>query len=719
MDDSLSTPGPTSNTESTTRAMGLGPRLLFWLAPAVLFAIAFLARDVRLGSFSWPDEVTWTARSIAFYSGLAQGDLEATHQTDHPGVVPMWGYGGLLSLRALLHGDLADLYTMTTERKLQDIPGMLATEALWTVMVTSLTVVGVYLLLKRVLDARVSFLVALMVALDPFFLVQSRVVHVDAIFTSFMTLSALALAVYLVHPTRKRYLVLSAIVGGLAFGTKSPALVLVPLVTGGLALRLLLNRDGPDGRAGEHWRRRLAWAALALLAWLGIAWASFLVVWPAAWRDPLRLTSLVILGSRWGVVTSHGFNYFLGQVNPAPGPLFYLVVGPLRMTPLTLIFAPLGGVLFLLDLRRARRQGLSGRLTVLAMALALVIGYGAGISFSAKKGDRYLLPIYPMLEVLAALSLSALLNWLGRRWRILAGDRRQFAVALVSVLFVALFWLPLAPYYGAFFNPLLGGGQAAVWAFPFGQGEGLDLAAAYLNQKEDAERLRVASFYPEELQAYFRGDVISLRRGEWSKTWLYSDYVVFYVSQVQRKLPTAALVDFFSAQDPEYVARLGGVDFVRIYPSPVLLSGHQPNVEQRFDPLRLGEELGLVGYALTADRTEPGEATFATLYWQALKQLDRDYEIQVRLIDQEGQIAWQQVGPPFEGYFPTWWWRPGQTMYDRYRIDLSDDLPPGEYWLLVAAREPESDQMLTPHGPRNDAWPDALVVGAIRVESTP
>ena len=310
----MSTPNPADRTETATPAARRGRRLLPWLAPIALFLIAYVARDVRLGSFSWPDEVTWTARSVAFYAGLAGGDLEATHQSDHPGVVPMWGYGGLLSLQALLRGNVAELYTMTTERELQDIPGMLATEALWTVLITSLTVVGVYLLLKRVLDARVGFLAALMVALDPFYLVHSRVVHVDAILTSFMTLSALALAVYLVRPTRKRYLVLSAVTGGLAFATKSPAVVLAPLVLGGLLLRVILQRDAPRGWAGGPPGRRLLWAVLSLAGWLAITWATFLAVWPAAWMKPLELTSLVLLGSRWGVVTSHQFNYFMGQV---------------------------------------------------------------------------------------------------------------------------------------------------------------------------------------------------------------------------------------------------------------------------------------------------------------------------------------------------------------------------------------------------------------------
>ena len=35
---------------------------------------------------------------------------------------------------------------------------------------------------------------------------------------------------------------------------------------------------------------------------------------------------------------------------------------------------------------------------------------------------------------------------------------------------------------------------------------------------------------------------------------------------------------------------------------------------------RLGDGLGLVGYALDADRAHSGEELYATLYWQALAQ---------------------------------------------------------------------------------------------------
>jgi hypothetical protein len=677
---------------------------LRWLLPVLLFAIAFFARNVRLGSFAWPDEVTWTARSVAFYAGLSQGDLTATHQADHPGVVPMWGYGGLLSLRALLDGSLPELYTMITERQLQNIATMLATEALWTVLITSLTVVGIYLLLNRVLGARVSFLAALLVALDPFYLVHSRVVHLDAILTSFMVLSALALAVYLVHPTLKRYLVLSAVMGGLALATKSPALMLLPLVAGGLALRVILHRNQPNGWVGGSWVQRLGWAGLSLLAWTGLGWVVFLAVWPAAWLDPLHMTALVVLGSRWGIVASHEFNYFMGQVMAMPGPLFYLAVGPLRMTPLTLIFVPLSSLLLLVDLRRGWRQGLSARLAVLAVGLALVVGYAVGMSLSAKKGDRYLVPIYPMLDVLAALALAALLAWLGRRWRPLAGKGWQLAIALVLIALMALFWLPLAPYYGAYFNPLLGGGKTATWAFPFGQGEGLDLAAEYLNQKEQAEYLRVASFYPEEFAIYFDGQVVSLRRKEWSKTWLFSDYVVFYVSQVQRELPDAELVDFFKGREPEYTARIGDVDFAWVYKSPLLLSGAPPAASEPAWAV-FGDKIALTGYTVGQTALSPGDLWDLTLHWQALRPPEANYYVALRLVEPAGEVVWQTDWRPFDDYYPSGLWRVGWTEYDRQTLALPASLAPGQtYCLEVRLLDSADDTPLSLASGGQGAW---------------
>ena len=682
-----------------------------WVRPViglVLLVMALAARAPALGSFSWPDELTWLERSAAFVTALEKGDFAGTYLSDHPGVLPMWGFGGALYLHARLTGDRTALDALAAEGYQGDVPAQLATAAWFTVVSTSLAVLLAYWLLIPLLGDAGAALAGLLIALDPFYLTQSRVVHVDALLTSFMLLSVLSLLRFLKDPSQRRYLLLSSVMGGLALSSKTPALFLVPLTGLALALQWLLRRVGRSDWGG------LGQVAVAFAAWLVAGWGAFVVLWPAAWTRPFYFTYRLFRVTQWSGVVSHGSSFFLGQVVDDPGSFFYWVVLGFRLSPLVLPLLVVSLVLLVL----AWRQKKDIRLPF--VGLSFVLFFTVMVSLAAKKGERYLLPVFPLADIVAAWTIVFLVGaWTRQARHRLRWQRVGYGAAVLLVLFSSILWLRLAPHYGAYFDPLLGGGPAAAQAFPFGQGEGLDLAAGYLNDKKKSNELLAISFYPEQFSYYFDGDTTSLRRGDWDKTWLFADYVVFYVSQVQRKLPTAALVDFFSAQAPEYVARLGGVDFARVYPSPVLLSGEQPAVEQRLDSLRLGEELGLVGYALSADRAEAGETMFVTLYWQALKQLDRDYEIQMRLIDQEGQIAWQQAGHPFEGYFPTWWWRPGKTMYDRYRIELPADLVPGEYGLLVAARDPGSDLVLTPHGPTNDAWPDALIVGALGVEGTP
>jgi hypothetical protein len=155
------------------------------------------------------------------------------------------------------------------------------------------------------------------------------------------------------------------------------------------------------------------------------------------------------------------------------------------------------------------------------------------------------------------------------------------------------------------------------------------------------------------------------------------------------------------------------VDFALVYRSPVLLSGQPPAVEGRPEGAWLGDRLALTGYALGAERIEPGQALDASLIWQAVEQLGLDYEFEVRLVAEDGQVVWQQAGQPFEGRFPTSWWRPGHAMVDRYRIELPAGLAPGAYWLTVSARNPANGQALAPQGMVDGRWPDGLAIGPL------
>lgn len=684
--------------ESTRRKASLAAGL------ALLF-IALVTRYTALGSFSWPDEQTWLERSSAFVLALERGDLEGTYLTDHPGVVPMWGFGAALALRAWLTGDHAALEALAAENYQGDYPAQLAAAATFTVILTSLAVVAAYALLIPLVGRAGAALGGLLLALDPFYLVHSRIVHVDGILASIMLLSVLALLLYLQRPHRRRFLFLSGLLAGLALLTKTPALFLIPLTALALGLQWLLRRLG-----------REAWGSLGQVAgafglWLASAAATFWLAWPAAWTNPFFFVYRIYRASRWGVVVSHGSNFFLGRVVDDPGPLFYPVVLPFRLSPLVMVLLPLALVALFFAWRRRRDVRLP------LVSLAFLVFFTVMVSLAAKKGDRYLLPAFLPAAVLAAWTLNAGLEGLSARLR---GSRwpewLPYAGAVVLVSLVSLIWLRLAPHYGAYFNPLVGGGPAAEGAFAFGQGEGLEVAAEYLNRQEGIEESLAVTFYPPQFRYYFDGEATSLRRGEWDKTWLFADYVVFYISQIQRQEPTPELVAFFLAQEPEYVARLGGVRFARVYRSPVLLSGQPPAIEESFQDRRLGGELGLSGLALGDEGLRPGQELYVTLAWQALVQMGLDYELDLRLVDGEGQVLWAHAGQAFDGYSLTSWWRPGRTQYLRYKIALPAGLPAGTYHLLAGARDPATGRALPPHGPSLDGWPDQLLVRTFQVE---
>jgi hypothetical protein len=671
-----------------------------------LLCIALLARYTALGAFSWPDEQTWLERSAAFVLALERGDLEGTYRSDHPGVVPMWGFGTALALRAALTGDHAALEALATESYQGDYPAQLAAAATFTVLLTSLTVAAAYALLVPVMGRAGAALAGLFLALDPFYLAHSRIVHLDAILASIMLLSVLALLLYLRRPKWRGFLFLSGVLAGLALLTKTPGLFLIPLTALALGLQWLLRRLGREdwGCVGQVGR--------AFGLWLASAGITFWLAWPAAWANPFFFVYRTYIAARWSVVVSHGTNFFLGKVVPDPGPLFYLVVLPFRLSPLVLILLPLA----LLAIIFAWRRRHDIRLPV--VSLAFLVFFTIMVSLAAKKGDRYLLPAFLPAAILAAWTLSTGLKGLVARWH---GSPRArllaYAGAAGLVLLVSLLWLRLAPHYGAYFNPLLGGGPAAADAFAFGQGEGLEMAAAYLNSQEDAPQSLAVTFYPPQFRYYFVGDATSLRRRDWDRTWLFADYVVFYISQVQRREPTAELVEFFLAQEPEYVAGLGGVDFAQVFRPPLLLSGQPPAVVEAFQDRRLGDELSLAGLLLSDGRLSPGQELYLTLAWQPLVQMGHDYELELRLVDPQGGLLWAHSGPAFDGYFPTSWWPPGRTRYLRYRLELPAALPAGLYHLLAGARDPAGGGPLPPHGPTLEAWPDQLLVATLEAES--
>ena len=82
-------------------------------------------------------------------------------------------------------------------------------------------------MLSRITGRKVAFIGSCLLALDPFYITHSKVLHVDGLLATFMFVSTLFLFSYL-YRAQWLDLIFSGVFAGLSFLTKSPSLFIVP-----------------------------------------------------------------------------------------------------------------------------------------------------------------------------------------------------------------------------------------------------------------------------------------------------------------------------------------------------------------------------------------------------------------------------------------------------------------------------------------------------------
>jgi 4-amino-4-deoxy-L-arabinose transferase-like glycosyltransferase len=554
-------------------------------AVLALFALALLLRVLNLNAFITWDEPMWTYRSIRFLMALRRMDFGGTFLVGHPGVMTMWaGAMGIAVQRLLGYGSAADFTWLSSLPTLdpRDVEAMrklapfLPAAKLPLVMLHAACIAGIYLLARRLFETKAALLAALLLAMDPFHLALSRILHIDALTANFMLLSVLSLLVHLRHyqfsiqkiGNRKSqignpppiaghfFLVLSGAFAGLAILSKSYALFLAPFAGLLLAATYLAKE--------RDFRQTIPSLLGSFATWcLAVALLVFLL-WPAMWVDPLGTVQGVLDTAFGYAATPHATSkFFLGKTVAGPGPLFYPVVMAFRTTPLVWL-GLLAAILYeFTNLRICE----SGRLEVIAL-LAYACLFAAFMTLGAKKFDRYMLPVIVALDIVAAWGLAELgkkLKAQNLKLKFSTSNSKLKIWTLDFGFWILLFLLQAGhvisyhPHYLAYYNPLLGGTARAVRALPVGWGEGMDLAARYLNLKKDAENLRVATRGIPGFAPLFKGQTEGLTEHNLA----IADYVILYISDVQQNSPgTAAL---YGQQQPEHVVNIHGVDYAWIY----------------------------------------------------------------------------------------------------------------------------------------------------------
>jgi hypothetical protein len=122
-------------------------------------------------------------------------------------------------------------------------------------------------------------------------------------------------------------------------------------------------------------------------------------------------------------------------------------------------------------------------------------------------------------------------------------------------------------------------------------------------------------------------------------------------------------------------------------------ANQQPQLTHQLDTSfrHSGETLRLTGFQL--DSITPDRLNFI-LTWQTGQPLSTDYTVFAQLLDLDQNLVAGYDSPPVGGAYPTSTWLPNQTILDPRHIPL-DQVPPGEYRLIVGLYDPTTQQRLT------------------------
>ncbi|MBN1991157.1 MAG: glycosyltransferase family 39 protein [Anaerolineae bacterium] len=684
--------------------------------PLGVFLVILLPRLLTLNTFLTADEDDQINFAHLFLKSALQGDWSGALVLGYPGVPTLILGAGGVGLRYLFHymGWLplpwvtADL--LTTLEQVTPQFGVFAYPLdflLWVrvplALVASLSIFGIYRLARRLLDERLALLGTLIIAFDPFILAHTRVIHVDGPLAYFMFLSFLAFLLYLDQGGWK-WLVLSGLFGGLAALSKTPAVLLGPiLVISGLFYALW----PPSGLArSTRWKR----LGIALVVWGLVAAAAFFALWPSMWARPAYALQWIIQNIQSVNRTAHRTTgIFWGNRQSDQNPLYYLIVFPYHLTPLTTVgvmgavgLIGAGLVAYWRKTNDALNNWLRRSLPLALSLVVYVIAFIIPVSAISRRGDRYILPVFFATGLLSALALwwlaalalkylpPGLVNRFG-----LTPTRLVSAAILVQALLVLFYH----PYYLAYFNPLMGGGRTAPYRINIGWGEGLDLAARYLNETTGLPKPQVAAWYSGQFAPFYRGPTIDLSNHSAALT---GEYTVFYINQVQRSFPSRELLAYFQQRNPLHVIELGGITYAWIYPGPVISQNPPKRYAFPVEAL-LGGGAGLIGldipqttmpvdaYALSPQEKKaaaelpygPVEGLPVTLYWETVGKIHGEHNIYIRLMDDAGNV-WGQVDRMIlSGLWRPDRWYTGYFLRDEYKLAIDPATPPGAYHFEV------------------------------------
>ncbi len=541
----------------------------------LLLAVVIAPRLPGLDSFVTLDEPFWLSVGGNFYYALGQRELQNTVYEYHPAVTTMWfvtdaflvyfpEYRGLG--QGYIDNDKEHFDPFLLEHGKSPMH-LLYLSRLFQLAVIVLFALVIFILLARLLDEEKAFLVTAFISSAPYFLGHSRVLSHEAMVAFFVLASIFGLMAYLEYERKWYYLLISAASASLAQLTKSSAMAMMPVIALMLAISIFENQktQGFKPALMEHLKIFGLWfLELAIV---------YVILWPGMWVAPGKMLYEV-----YGNAFSYAFQGARLQVTHDLQPSTFsldalgysvrnFVTNILRKgTPIAWLgfILALASVLLRQDAPSRRIQKLMLYLFTTAVMFVLLFSIARG-----RNSPHYIMSAHVSLDAIAALGWVVWLGWLGKKWETAGrpGVRAGGVAALVVIQLASA--LMFYPYYYTYYNPLMPKPNVQ------GYGEGLELAAAYLAQKPDAENISVFAYNGRGPFSYFfPGRTIILNplflevpgMPDMLERFPQSDYLVFYDGLKDRNEYAAKFVSALDGIEPETVINVqDGLQYIRIY----------------------------------------------------------------------------------------------------------------------------------------------------------
>jgi hypothetical protein len=448
---------------------------------------------------------------------------------------------------------------------------MLRTSRLITVGINACLLGIIYWLIRRLFGWLVAFVGVLFLSFEPFLLGHTRILAHEGMMSLLLLVSLLAFINFLYQGRNWLFLLLSAISAALAVLTKSSATIIVPFI--GLlclieAIQVGRKQSGGWTEMILHQGKRLGGA---YLIWIVVFLLAFVVFWPGMWVNPGKML-FEVYGNAFSYAIQ-GSN--LESVETGDSPSIRLLDTDFkeytknlfwRTTPA--LWIGLLSAIFVLFTKKELWPPNSKACILTILGFGMIFYLMMAIA-RGRDASHYIMTTYACLSLVAGLGFAFGITGI---WQLGSGKMRYLVPVFIGLLALKIVSvISYYPYYFNYSNPILELIEDGVQTPVSGYGEGLELAAAYLEEKTATDQITVLSWWGiGPFSYFFSGQTRNIFPDSgWPPAMVErleaADYlVVYYYHQQRRNMPSKLLREL-EGVTPEHTIWMNGVEYVRIY----------------------------------------------------------------------------------------------------------------------------------------------------------